>query len=386
MNSNGRVAILDGTEGDGSAVRRWRGGGAQMRLRWGVVGALLLALGCGGDALAPIAAQQDAVELHSARATIAQPTRDDAALLATPFRDYTRYPVVVQSDSSADIYAVSDIHGDYDRLVALLVRYGLLARAPTNPAAATWAGGAAVLVVTGDVIDKWDGALPALALLQALATDAERAGGRVLVTAGNHEAEFLADPTTSKADDFIAELRAAGIAPGDVAAGRNALGQYLRSLPIAARVRDWFFCHAGNTGGRTLAKLTADVEKGLNKSGFGAAVLSDDASILEARVEPTPWWETGRDPAGTLRSHAAALGVAHIVMGHQPGKYTFADGEKRSKGTIVGRYGVLFLTDVGMSRGIDYSSGALLRIHTAAGKTTATALYGDGRTKTVYSN
>lgn len=318
-------------------------------------------------------------------------TTGAADLAVTPdaaragFRDWAAYPAIVQLDTAADLYALGDVHGDYDRLVALLVKHRLVDKPPARPELGQWAAGGAVLVVTGDAIDKWSQALPVLTLLQGLETSAAAAGGRVIVTAGNHEAEFLADPTASKVEDFAAELQKAGISPTEVAAGRHPLGQYLRARPIAARVRDWFFSHAGNTAGQTLPELTRTIEEGMNRDGFAADVLLADDSILEARVEPTPWWELAGDPEATLRQRAKALGVAHLVIGHQPGKYGFADGSVRAKGKVFALYGVLFFNDVGMSRGVDYSQGALLKIETRAGKTTASALYADGSRAVVFT-
>ena len=337
----------------------------------------LAALGCGPLAHKEADSALVTADLRGGAADMARP-HDSAPATG---RDWVNLPAVVQLDTPEDIYALGDIHADYDRLVKLLLTYKLLAAVPVQPALGQWAGGRAVLVVTGDVIDKYNQGLKALALLQALRDSAAAAGGRVIVTLGNHEAEFLADPTTSKVEDFVKELTSAGISPSDVAAGRHPLGVYLRGLPAAARVRDWFFCHAGNTAGRTLAKLTADIQSGVDLQGFGTPALSDDDSLLEARLDPTPWWERTGDPMGTLSQYVTALGVGHIVMGHQPSKYTFSDGKVRNKGQMFQRFGILFLTDVGLSHGVDYSKGALLRIKTEGSATSATALYADG-TKT----
>lgn len=301
-----------------------------------------------------------------------------ADLAHAPFRDWARFPPIVEVDTTADIYAMSDVHGDYDRTVALLVKEHILEAAPAQPAQAKWAAGSSVLVVVGDNTDKWNQGLKVLALWQALGDAAAASGGQVIVTLGNHEAEFLASPDDSKVSDFAAELSAAGVSPADVAAGRNPLGQYLRSLPVAARVRDWFFSHSGNSAGKSLAQLREDIETGMDAQGFSAPVLLGDDSILEAKLDPTPWWELSGDPAKNLARYASALGVSHLVMGHQPAKYTFADGKTRSKGTIFPRYKTLFLIDTGMSQGVDYSKGGLLQIQKSGTATTATALYADG--------
>lgn len=338
---------------------------------------LLLVAGCPPlPAAAPDAALAAAVDLSPLPVDLAAAPPDAAGRAG---RDWTALPAVVELDTGEDIYALGDIHGDYDRLVALLVKQQLLADAPARPEAAQWAAGRAVLVVTGDVIDKWNQGLKALTLLQALRDSAAAAGGRVVVTLGNHEAEFLADPTASKVEDFAKELKAAGILAEDVAAGRHPLGVYLRGLPAAARVRDWFFCHGGNTAGRTLSRLRADIQSGIDAQGFQTPALQDADSLLEARIDSPAWWERPGDPQGVLPQYAQALGVRHIVMGHQPGSYTFADGATRGKGVMFQRFGVLFLTDVGMSQGIKYSQGALLRIQTRGAQTTATALYADGK-------
>src|SRR5262249_6037678 len=151
-----------------------------------------------------------------------------------------------------------------------------------------------------------------LIFFQALGDAASAAGGQVIATSGNHEAEFLANPTdtNTKSADFIAELKAAGISPADVGAGTVPLGQYLRSLPFAARVNDWFFAHAGNTAGRTLSQLSADLQSGVEAAGWGAPVLAADDSLLEARLSngATPWWiQAGKDPVTVLQGYAAAL-------------------------------------------------------------------------------
>jgi len=82
-----------------------------------------------------------------------------------------------------------------------------------------------------------------------------------------------------------------------------------------------------------------------------------------------------------LLGYADALGVKHIVFGHQPGTYTFNDGSIREKGTMFQNFhGLVFLIDMGMSRGVDYSHGGLLRINA----TSATEVFADGTQKQLW--
>jgi len=69
-------------------------------------------------------------------------------------------------------------------------------------------------------------------------------------------------------------------------------------------------------------------------------------------------------PSNAYGRFAGALGVSHLVIGHQPGEVRFADGTHRREGELFVAYdGLLFLVDVGMSSAIDHSKGAVLRIH-----------------------
>jgi len=179
-------------------------------------------------------------------------------------------------------------------------------------------------------------------------------------------------------------MKGAGIDPKDVANGTDSegIGKFLLCLPFASRVNGWFFAHAGSTKGRTLEQLGRDLQKGVDEDGYGAKVLLGNKGLLEARMKP-PWWEkTGDEPIESiarLLGYADALGASHIVFGHQPGSYTFNDGSKRKKGTMFDNFnGLVFLIDMGMSRGVDYSKGALLRIEGEGSGETATAVFADG--------
>jgi hypothetical protein len=310
------------------------------------------------------------------------------ALAATPDahipRDWTKEPAIVEiGHPPGQIFAIGDVHGDFDRLCALLLRGGLIdTKVDANsdkPVAVRWTGGDSVLVVTGDMIDKGPHSVGVIRLLAALRESARRSGGQVVITMGNHEAEFLGGvgktpkasakaPKVAKIDDFVSELEGMGGDPASVRECRGDIGEFLCSLPLAAKVGDWFFSHGGNTAGRGLARLSQALEQGVSKDGFSTTELSNPDSLLEARLGAgNVWFHPSGDDAlkterGILTADAAALGVRHMVQGHQPGDVDFADGVARHKGEMFQRWGLLFLIDTGMSADIDDSKGALLRI------------------------
>jgi hypothetical protein len=299
-------------------------------------------------------------------------------------RDWAKYPAIAQIDTREDIFAIGDVHGDYDRLAKLLAAAKIIER-PASPEAIHWTAGKAVLVFTGDLIDKGPHSLQVVRLAASLRKAAAGSGGHVVTLMGNHEAEFLADPAEKKVKDFAEDIRGAGLAPKEVAACRGDVGQFLCSLPFGARVDDWFFSHGGNTGGRTISQLITDFQTGIDKDGFGSSQLLDVNSMLEARIgEEGPggkaWFEVHSprlSAAQLLSRYVSALGVNHLVQGHQHQKIVFEDGQQRSIGQMFQWRGLLFLIDVGMSEGVGDSHGAVLHIRHHNGEE-ASAIDADG--------
>ncbi len=283
-------------------------------------------------------------------------------------RDFAAHPAfVVESGAPARIWAVSDIHGGYDRLVVLLQANGLI------DGALAWSGGADRLYVLGDMIDKDTGGLSTMRLLQGLQAEAAAAGGAVVVTMGNHELEFLADPYNDKSAPFLADLADAGLDPDAVAEGDD-IGGWMRALPFGVMDGGWFFSHAGNTGGRSLDELAADIEADLHEHHHDGAALLDSDSLLEAEK----WWETS-NPAGTVDRNLIALDAQHLVFGHDPG----ALSSRGSIGHLL--QGRLFVIDTGMSPIVNDSQGALLLIERGAQETMVSVAFPNGVPAPIFS-
>jgi hypothetical protein len=303
-------------------------------------------------------------------------------------RDWTQYPAIVQIDRADEIFAIGDAHSDFKRLARAMAAAGIIESPVNKPEDAKWTAGHAVLVTTGDMIDKGPQALDVLRLLKWLRTEAQGAGGNVVILAGNHEAEFLANPGAPKGREFAGQLTKAHINPAEVGACKGEFGEFLCSLAFAARVGDWFFSHGGNSGGRTITDLAADLEGGVGREGFGSPQLIGDESILEARLNGEgrrPWIDAGlpaQSEKQLLTEYTMALGVEHVVEGHVPSPVTFTDGVQRGRGEMFQRFGLLFLIDTGMSEGVDDSGGAVLHIAlhiTTRGGEQATAICPDGK-------
>jgi hypothetical protein len=91
-------------------------------------------------------------------------------------------PVRTAAPPIPRIVAIGDLHGDADALAAMLRETGLINDARQ------WVGGQAVLVQTGDQLDRGTQIREVMDLLMSLEQQAAPAGGRAIVLMGNHEA------------------------------------------------------------------------------------------------------------------------------------------------------------------------------------------------------
>lgn len=184
-----------------------------------------------------------------------------------------RPAAATQTGSTQRIVVVGDIHGAADGLAAILRAAGLI------DARGHWSGGTARLVQTGDFLDRGAKVRDAMDLLMRLEGEARRAGGRVDVLFGNHEAfavlrelrdvspdayatfaDGRSDTRRNKAYEAHAAIvkpadlpRAAWMAahpPGQVeyleATSRSGrYGRWIRSRQAILQIGDTIFMHAG---------------------------------------------------------------------------------------------------------------------------------------------
>lgn len=297
-------------------------------------------------------------------------------------RDWKEHPAILTVSTAEDIYAIGDAHGDVEHLERVMKSAGLIADVVQDPLTVRWSGGKAVLVVTGDMMDKGPRILDVIRLLRTLREEAPKSGGRVILLAGNHEIEFLADPAAAKGLDSQNQFNEAHMKPAEVAECKGEIGEFLCSLPIGVKVNNWYFSHSGYTAGESENQLEAMVEKAFSDHGYAAKELIDSDSVMRAEH-----WIDAKLPAESekqlLTDYTRALGVDHIVQGHVPSDVKFADGVKRNHGEMFQRYGKLFFIDTGMSRGVGDSDGATLYLPHASEQ--AIAICADGQRTLLWS-
>jgi hypothetical protein len=269
-------------------------------------------------------------------------------------------PGVVEVDGPGrytQVLALSDVHGMYGHLTTLL------RGARVIDGKDQWIAGKTLLIVCGDSIDKGPESLPILELWMRMFPRAEASGGRLIVLLGNHEAEFLKDPTRRTTAEFAAELTRARISPQDVAAGRDArgFGKFLLRMPLAARVGKYLFAHAGwYPAHMRWPDFVARAKRLLADGKYGDGLITGEHSILEEKEETAPGsdtpekWYDDPDAVRSLEARLTAQNLYGVVFGHQPHAFGF-------KAKIGGVDNLrLIKIDTGMSPDADESDGEIL--------------------------
>ncbi|HTL97471.1 MAG TPA: metallophosphoesterase [Holophagaceae bacterium] len=213
------------------------------------------------------------------------------------------------------ILAVSDIHGHFDDLLALLKAHRVV------DGKSRWAFGRGHLVIAGDVVDRGDQVTQALWFIRGLESQAKRAGGRVHMLLGNHENMVAAgdlrytNPLYTDPPEGM---------PGVVERfGPDAeFGRWLRAKPALLKLGPFLFLHGGvspELAARTftVASINATLRAHLGErpaAGSDAAFLLGDQGPLWFRglVPGEQGDVTDAEVDGLLRY----FGVQAIVIGH----------------------------------------------------------------------
>jgi len=250
------------------------------------------------------------------------------------------------------IVAVGDIHGDYEKFVAVLKLCRI------TDAQGRWIAGKTHLVQTGDVLDRGPDSKKVMDQLMQLEGQAEKAGGRVHALIGNHEYMTMMGDLRYVSDG---ELAAFGDGPRTTPVGRDPqatfpryraafapngpYGRWIASHNALVRVNSTIFMHGGLSPRfiqRDIVQLNdairAELRGERDAQGKTDGVGSDPEGPLWFRGLAEPLQQPLLDTY--LSALQAGQQARRIVMGH-----TIQEG-----GITLRAVDRLALIDVGMSR------------------------------------
>ncbi|HET8600333.1 MAG TPA: metallophosphoesterase [Segeticoccus sp.] len=220
------------------------------------------------------------------------------------------------ASSPSPMYAVSDVHGHLTELRHALLDAGLV------DAADRWTGGAAVLWVLGDFLDRGPDGVGVIDLVRSLQQQAPDQGGRVAAVLGNHDVMALAvrkfggqvvPGGTGRPRSFALAWTVNGGRLSDQQRLCDERAAWLAALPAMAVDGGWLLVHSDTRSylhyGRTVDAVNQAVRD----------VLDGD--------ELTEWWELfrrlterhayrGRDGGALARHMLATYGGERMVHGH----------------------------------------------------------------------
>lgn len=260
------------------------------------------------------------------------------------------------------VVSIGDLHGDWERATGLLTSLGVLEDGH-------WAGGDAILVSTGDMVDRGDHGKRIWELMFQLQDEATAMGGKVILLLGNHELMCIQNDLryTTQADLDAYGGRAAFM---EAWSPTGEMGKMLRTRTrVIAKVSDVVYVHAGilpqilmkyapnTTGKEAINEMNKQIYQILD--GDWKQLKADGSELLKAHG---PFWTRTLSQAKEasmcplLEGTLELLGARRMVVGHTPQE----DGEVRPR--CGGR---LLMADTLMS--IAYTGNAEESAHHEAG-------------------
>ena len=137
------------------------------------------------------------------------------------------------------IVALSDIHGQYDLLIKLLINNKIIDED------LIWIFGEGHFVVVGDIFDRGDKVNEVLWFLYDLEIQAKKKGGFVHILLGNHEYMVFQNDLRYIHSKYHKTPFLLGIEYKELYGKNTVIGKWLRSKPTIIKINDIMFTHAG---------------------------------------------------------------------------------------------------------------------------------------------
>jgi hypothetical protein len=168
-------------------------------------------------------------------------------------------PDEVTLPEGSPLFVVADTHGEFEILVELLQKQGVINRA------LQWSFGSGHMAVLGDVFDRGPNQTEILWLLYELDAQAKAAGGGLHFVLGNHETLALLGARQYLNPKYRASAQALGVPTYALLWDEHTLlGRWLRTKPSVQKIGGYLCLHGGLSAeivnrGYTLAAMNQSV-------------------------------------------------------------------------------------------------------------------------------
>ena len=206
------------------------------------------------------------------------------------------------------VFVFGDVHGEFDRVVALLRRAGLI------DAGLRWTGGSATVALLGDLFDRGDDVTRLLWFVYELEREAAAAGGRVVTLLGNHEAMVMSGDLryVSPKEMAIADRHDMSYAKLFDPAN-SILGRWLAAKPGLVRLGDLLLAH-GASARRTGTYRCTGTRTPCGRSSPNlcspGGTTRPSWNNSRSRPDSTPRASTGATISSSLRRVCSGTGIS----------------------------------------------------------------------------
>jgi len=205
------------------------------------------------------------------------------------------------------IGAVSDIHGQYDTFIKLLINNGVI------DTQGKWSFGNGHFVVAGDMFDRGPQVTEVLWFLYDLEKQAEEKGGKLHVLLGNHDVMVLNGNLRSVHPKYTEIAKILETPFNTLFNKGTVLGDWLRTRPVLIKLNDILFTHGG---------LHPDlVEKGLSMEAINSEFKQQlvASELVEKRNELGDFLHRANGPIyyrGYFQGELATDGQINVLLKH----------------------------------------------------------------------
>lgn len=248
------------------------------------------------------------------------------------------------------IYAIGDIHGQYEKLVGLLRSAELI-----GPDLA-WTGDDRILWFMGDFFDRGPDGVGVVNLIMRLQIEAAASGGEVQALLGNHEvlllgAQFFGEQsTTGSGGTFMADWIGNGGNAEDLVKLTPAHTDWLVDLPAIAHVADRLFAHADALFYTRYGWSVEDVNAQIRKLLQSNAPEAWDR-LLDQFSERNAFADSSRGGVERSLTFLQRFGGRQFVHGHTPISKMTGQPDEEVRAPHIYARGRCVNVDGGMYRG-----------------------------------
>jgi len=244
---------------------------------------------------------------------------------------------VLEFSGDYPVAALSDFHGQYDLMIELLTNNNIIDENKN------WAFGKGHFVITGDIFDRGDKVTEILWFLYDLEQQAQKVGGDIHLTLGNHEVMVLNGDLRYLHPKYIETAKQLNKPFEKLFTKDSIIGNWLRSKPVLVKVNDMLFSHGGFHPSLAIEKRSIVEINSVFKASLIKSELDKPREGWAKYLHKTngPIWYRGYFAADRSKDNGATsaeinlllkhFDVKHLIVGHTSQKQI----ETRYQGRVI---------------------------------------------------